>query len=150
MGELLEVARNVLDERGWSYSLIPEHDALQFLFRGDGEQWDCYIRADEESRNVVVYSVCPFTIPEERRAATTELLSRANYGLLTGNFEMDMDDGQIRFKTGIDVRGAELTEALVERLILPNMFAMTTYLPAITAMVDGGASPSEALAAVEG
>jgi len=32
-----------------------------------------------------------------------EFLTRANYGLNIGNFEMDFQDGEIRFKTAIDV-----------------------------------------------
>ena len=149
MGELLEIARNVFDERGWGYRLVPEHDALRFPFRGDDDQWECFVKADDEDRRLAVYSVCPFNVPEEQRGATAELLSRINYGLVIGNFEMDLDDGQVRFKTSIDVQGTELSEAHVERLVFPNLRTMNIYLGAITAMVGGGLSPAEALGRVD-
>jgi hypothetical protein len=149
-GELFDTARNFLDEHGWSYLLVPEQNALQLLFQGDDEQWNCFIRAEEEERRVVVYSVCPFNIPEERRAATMELLTRANYGLILGNFEIDLADGQVRFKTSLSLGSAPLTEALVDRLVIPNLHAMNTYLPAIARMVDGDLTPAEAISRIEG
>lgn len=53
-------------------------------------------------------------VPEDRRLALAEFLTRANYGLFIGNFEMDWQDGEVRYKTSIDVAGDRLSTALVQ------------------------------------
>ncbi len=45
-----------------------------------------------------VYTVFPVKAPEEKRGAVAAFLTRANYGLILGSFELDFDDGEIRFK----------------------------------------------------
>lgn len=45
---------------------------------------------------------------------TAEFLTRANYGLVFGNFEMDMHDGEIRYKPSF--RAAE-------KPLVPMLFA---------------------------
>jgi len=44
-----------------------------------------------------------------------KFLTRANYGMMIGNFEMDFTDGEIRYKTSIDVEGDKLSSALIKR-----------------------------------
>ena len=76
-------------------------------------------------------------------------LTRANYGLLIGNFEMDYNDGEVRYKTSIDVEGDRLSKALVKRLVYDNLAVMDRYLPGVLSVIYGGASPTEAIAQVE-
>lgn len=40
-------------------------------------------------------------VPEELRPGVAEFITRANYGLIRGNFEMDFNDGELRYKTTI-------------------------------------------------
>ena len=79
-----------------------------------------------------------------------EFITRANYGLLIGNFELDLADGEVRFKTGLDVRGAQLTATLAGRAIIPNLHAVNTYLPGLEALVgDNAADPADLVADIE-
>ena len=90
-----------------------------------------------------------------------DFLTGANYGLYIGNFEMDFNDGEVRFKTSIDVEGnksvaeegkepAELSFALMKRMVYDNVGVMDKYLPGVMSVIYGGASPTEAIAKVEG
>ena len=56
-----------------------------------------------------------------------------------GIFELDFDDGEIRYKTVLDVEG-ELNAAAVKRAVRANGIAMETYLPGIGAVVTGSSS----------
>jgi len=67
---------------------------LRVACKGENGEWLCHVMCLEDPDALVVYSSCPFAIPEERRAAMAELLIRATWGLLLGTFEMDMDDGE--------------------------------------------------------
>lgn len=78
-----------------------------------------------------------------------EFLTRANYGLMIGNFEMDFNDGEIRYKTSIDVEGDNLSSALLKQLVYANVMTMDQYLPGIIAVIDGNISPVDANAKIE-
>lgn len=150
MGPLLSAVDDFLQGQGWAHEQLPDLDVISFSFQGDPERWMCFVEAQEEDQRVVARSVVPYNIPLERRPAAMEYITRVNYGLVIGNFEIDLDDGEVRFKTGIDVRGATLTPVLVERIVIPNLFAMNTYLPGLEALVtDASASPADLVAGIE-
>jgi hypothetical protein len=50
----------------------------------------------EEKPDISFRSLFPSRAPVQRRAAVAELLTRLNYGLIHGSFQMDMEDGEIR------------------------------------------------------
>jgi hypothetical protein len=77
-----------------------------------------------------------------------EFLTRANFGLTIGNFEMDFSDGELHYKTAIDVTGDRLSLPLVENLVQANLVIMDKYLPGIVAVI-GGEHPEAAVANVE-
>jgi hypothetical protein len=72
-------------------------------------------------------------------------LTRANFGLNIGNFEMDFSDGEIRYKTSIDVTHDRLTHGLIDPLVEASLVAMDDYLPGIKSVIAGEATPHEAI-----
>jgi hypothetical protein len=75
-----------------------------------------------------------------------EYLTRINYGLIIGNFEMDFDDGEIRYKTSIDVEDDPLTPALIRPVIYVNLLNMDRFLPGLEAVLTGELTPQAASA----
>ena len=41
----------------------------------------------------------PTHVREDKRDVVCRYITRANYGLRNGNLEMDLDDGEVRYKT---------------------------------------------------
>jgi hypothetical protein len=102
----------------------------------------------EERGQLLIHSVRDGRIPEEHRPAVGSFVHRATFGMVLGNFEFDLDDGDLRFKTSIDVEGDRLSETLLDHLILANIAAFGRYLPGVDAVLDG-ADPAAAVADVE-
>ncbi|MGB5709470.1 MAG: YbjN domain-containing protein, partial [Waterburya sp.] len=92
----------------------------------------------------------PDNHPQKQRLAMAEFLTRANYGITIGNFEMDFDSGEIHYKTSIDVGEDRLSTALVQQLVYANVTIADRYLPGIMAVIYGKVSPAEAIAQIEG
>jgi hypothetical protein len=111
--------------------------------------WTTYVWTREADSQVVVHGVVPWPVPDSSRGPVSRYLTLANYGLLMGNFEMDLSDGEVRFKTSLDFEGCELEVRLVRNLIAANLRALERYLPGLVAVVNGG-DPEAAVAAVEG
>ena len=110
---------------------------------------DLSTNRNTDIEQLLFYVMMPFKIPEEARNTIAEFITRANYGLRVGNFEMDFTDGEIRYKTSIDVEGDHLSSALVKPLVYTNVTIMDKYLPGIIAVVDKGIKPVDVIAQVE-
>jgi len=150
MPQILEAIISFFTEDEWPFFQVEGEPALRTGFEGDSGQWVCYAQAREEQGQVSFYSVCPVSVPEERRLPMAEFLTRANYGLIIGNFELDLSDGEIRYKTSIDVEEDRLSVALIRSLVYANVLTMDRYLPGIVSIICGEMSPARAIVQVEG
>jgi hypothetical protein len=149
MAEILDTAVSVFEEDGWPFTQLEGQPVLRTGFQGRNGDWTCFAQAWDEPAVFAFYSVCPVNAPDDRRPAVAEFLTRANYGMLIGNFELDWMDGEIRFKTSIRVGGDGPSPTLVKELVYTNVLMMDMYLPGILRVLCGDISPAEAIAAIE-
>lgn len=150
MGRILDAAAAFFEADEWrTTDLQGPTEGLITGFRGDNGNWTCMAVAVEEHDQLLFYSVSPVTAPEDKRTLIGEFLHRANYGLHVGNFEIDFSDGEIRFKTSIDVEGTDLNAELIRNLVYMNCMMMDRYLPGVLGIIHGGLSPVDAVAKVE-
>lgn len=85
--------------------------SMRLPIQGKNAEWVCLLRVFEQTERVLVYSLLPDSVPEAQRSDLALMLTQINYGLIVGNFEMDLDDGEIRYKTSLDVEGILLNSA---------------------------------------
>ena len=138
------------EEDGWAFNQLGEPPLLQLPFRGENGTWTCLAQSRDDVGQFVFYSLCPVDAPEEQRAAVAEFLTRANYGLILGNFELDYEDGEIRYKTSIDVADDRLSPELIRNLVYTNVLVMDRYLPGIMKVIYGQVPAADAIQEVEG
>jgi len=134
--QILEQIIDFFTEDDWPYTKIKGEPILRMAFQGENGKWTCYAKARVEHEQFVFYSVCPVNAPEDKRLPIAELLTRANSGMIIGNFELDFADGEIRYKTSIDVKGDILSFELIKQLVYANVTMMDEYLPAIMSVID--------------
>jgi hypothetical protein len=148
-GQFFEEIVNFFEEDGWPFVQIEGEPLLQMVFQGENGKWTCYAKARDDQEQFVFYSVCPVNTPDSKRLAVAEFLTRANSGMIIGNFEMDFEDGEIRYKTSIDVEDDSLSCALIKRLVYANVMMMDAYLPGIMSVIYGDVTPLDAIAQIE-
>lgn len=88
-------------------------------------------------------------MPEATRAAVAEFLTRANWGLMIGNFELDYGDGEVRYKTSLQLENRQLTPDLLRPLVFDNVVVMDKYLLGLERVMTGQQSPQAAIDAIE-
>lgn len=148
--DLLDVVVECLREDGRAFETQDDEvPTLRLRHEGAAGGWSYYLRVEPDPRAVIVYSVFPVDAPEGRRAAVMECVCRINSGLVFGNLEIDLDDGEILGKTSISARGAALTVALVRNLIEDNLEMMDVYVPALVDVLEGRLAPAEAVEEAE-
>ncbi|MCD6499170.1 MAG: YbjN domain-containing protein [Deltaproteobacteria bacterium] len=133
----------------WNIEQIADSSAFAMWFGGKNGTWACLARVSDGRNLFAFYSIFTTNVPEERRTAVADLLTRINYGLPLGNFELDFADGEIRFKTSIDIQGGTLTFDMWKTVVYVNVFTMDMYFPALTKVVEGTTTPEQALADIE-
>jgi len=138
-GALLADLRTLFRENGWPFSDVRGAPVLLSELSGLLGRWKFYAQVVEEHDLILLYSVCPFQVPEERRSEVSEFLTRANYGLVAGNFELDFADGEVRYKTALQRHVDGLDAATLKRAVRANGIAMETYLPGVGAVIAGTA-----------
>lgn len=137
------------EEEEWNIAGTAGGPTLMLNYRGDNDDWQCYATFDENDNFVSFYSEAPLVVPSEKRLAVAELLTRINFGLVVGNFEMDFDSGLVRYKTALDLNEVELEYGLLRGLVEPNVTLTDYYLPALKLVVEQNLPPLEAIQQVE-
>jgi len=150
MGEIFDTVTRFFTDDEWYFLQMGSQPILQMSFQGKNGKWTCYAQSREDQFLFFFYSVCPVNVPDEKRELMAEFITRANYGLKIGNFEMDFSDGELRYKTSLDVENDRLTAALISNLVYANVWTMDRYLPGILSLLYSEVSAVEAVERVEG
>ena len=143
---LLDVARAALDERDYHYDVVADDALLNFRVQGGPATYLCSIRTDEEWEQAMVLVGSTVLVPEHARGRACELFTRANFGLRIGCFELDLDDGEWRFRVSVDVEGGELTSRMVSVMLDAALVAMDDWHDATLRVAYGDVSAAQAYA----
>ena len=139
-----------LEEDGWYPQKVEDKHAYRMHYRGRNGETRCFVQIRTDLEQLIFYVVAPINIPEDVRPSIAEFITRANYGLRIGNFELDYADGEVRFKTSLDFEGELLTYSLIKHAVYPAVQTMDKYLPGLMKVAFGAETPVEAIQEVEG
>lgn len=143
--EALASLARALEVEGWAPRRLPDQDAFAVSCAG----FACYALLRAEAEQLICYAVAPLRVPAERRPAAAEFLTRANYGLYHGSFELDYADGEVRARCSLDFEGDRLSPALIRNTLLPAARLLDAYLPGLRRVALEGAEPRAAVAQIE-
>lgn len=146
---LFDVIQQFFKEDQWNFQITEKDTAFRAGYHGEHGTWICYAHVDEDNRRFLFYSLAGMNITPENRLPVIEYLNRVNCLLAIGNFELNFDTGDVRFKTAIEVPEGGLTVEMVRSLVYTNVQTMDFYLPGVVSIVHGGLNPAAALARIE-
>ncbi|MEC7119370.1 MAG: YbjN domain-containing protein [Pseudomonadota bacterium] len=109
---------------------------LRLPVRGKHAEWMCLVRIFEQTERVLVYSILPAHVPTERRHDVALMLTQINYGLILGNFELDLQDGEVRYKTSLDIEAISLNATVLRNLLYGNFFSLDMYYHALIQAIE--------------
>ena len=93
---------------------------------------NCRLFIEARDRDVVVYAVVNMKVDENDEKAmsdTCEYITRANYGLVIGNFELDHRDGEVRYKASMPLVGENdlIDRECLDRLVTVSIVMLDRY-----------------------
>ena len=131
--------------QSWDYKEDKARPVLYTVVNGENGALRCFASAGDDNEHLVFISLFPALAPQKRLAACAEVLTRINYDLLHGCFEMDFDDGEIRFRTSIGALDLPIGSKQVEHLIFSNLLTMDRYIEPIMRVLYTSDLPDEVL-----
>lgn len=103
--KIAETIEDFLKQDDWHFSFDDQRGIFKFGLcihsRLKKINYIVHVKQDE----YLVYAISPIGADEDDKemiASMAEFVCRANYALKNGNFELDVRDGELRFKTYVD------------------------------------------------
>jgi hypothetical protein len=146
--QLLAVVCEMLDAHHYRYQLL-DGGIASLTLRGAHGAVSVAFRASAETDYVGILGSYGSFVPDVRRLAVAEAVSRCNMQLPIGNFELDFDDGELRFRIGMDVEGGLFGSKMAETMLSLTMWNLDRYHDALMRVAFGEIEPVIALADVE-
>ena len=145
-----DTVERFLEIDGWFPTPIDGTTAYKCGFNGESAKFRVIAHVNVELEQLYLYVIADVNVPEETRDVVSEFVCRSNYGMRIGNFEIDVTDGEIRYKSSLDFEGEVLTHQLIRNAIYPAATTIDRYFPALMRVAFGGATAADAVAEVEG
>ena len=142
----LRTVEKVLTEVGWEPKTTNIEGVLRIDFSIDKSPIAdalADIRIDYE--RFLYYLNFRDRVPGKLRKQTMEFITRVNFDLVIGNFELNLDDGFVRFKASIDFTQVELNETLIRNVIRSAMDVVEQYANALVDVMNGEKKPIQAI-----
>jgi hypothetical protein len=133
----------------WPCERVAKPPMVRSRYAGRNGNLDAWFQARPDDQQLMFYARAPLDVPPARRAAAAEFITRANYGMVIGNFELDMNDGEIRYKVSLDFGGLELNQRFLKSMAYAAVVAMDRYLPGIMKLLVSDIEPALAVREIE-
>jgi hypothetical protein len=141
---MLDIVKKYFNQNGWQYTEVEDKNVLLFGINGKNGNFQCVADIDAEEKKFIFFSVCGANTPIEKKHEMLELINLLNYDLFFGNFEMDLEDGEIRFKTSVFYEFIEPSIEFINQIAMTNIIAMDSSLIGMMGLMFGNLTASEA------
>jgi len=141
------------EANGWKYQehlLGGDYNFLSTEAKRDNGTWKLFARTGEEVewREVFFWSKLEMLVPEGRRNAVAEFITRSNFGHRIGFFQMSFFDGELSYHISFTVADGTLADGQVAHAVNNVLFSIDRYYPGLMEVIYGGRDPQEAWTAL--
>ena len=143
----------VLENNKFNYQTVLEEKnrvVHSFSIGLENGKTETFIEIQNDSQYVIILTICPITVPKHQLFRISEFITRINRGVYIGNFEINIEDGNIRYKTSYIFNNVHVGS---EDIFIQNLYAslrmMNRYLPGFMSVIYANISPIEAIKKIE-
>ena len=104
-----------------------------------------FARVDADDSLFQVFGYSPVRVPKGALPAVAETVVRINCCLKVGKFELNYDEGDMRFQAAQILPDDNLEDETIQRLLGTTMAMLNAYLPAVLSVIYGNELPQDAL-----
>lgn len=147
--DLAQLVKNWLDNESFNYDFDEENGRFFYNLTIKSKINPLRYIIGVRTNLIVFYAVCPLRADAQYLPAAAEFINRANYGMSLGCFELDHNDGEIRYRIAVNCDGAIPAPAVLDDCFyLPaNMFER--YGDGLAAVLFGFETAKNAIDKIE-
>lgn len=135
----------VMDEQEYTYQQRGDEETITADFKTQVAAYHIVMKVEAEFEMFQIFGYAPVVMPEGSRRAIAEAVARANYGLRIGKFELDMNDGELRYHIAHILTEGNLDPVVADRCIDTTMAMLDRYFPAMLSVAFGNEPAEEAI-----
>ena len=105
--QIIDAVRNHLDDNDLRYEYHPENQTLTMGFALNSKLRSMRMAWDFRDNGYLLYGISPVNSSTEGLGEVLKYAALINYGLIPGNIEVDIRDGEIRSKTWVNLADSE-------------------------------------------
>ena len=151
--EIRDAVERYFRKEGFKFSGFDERSVARTGFKIKSKLSSADILLHAQKDRLLVRSMLAIKADEENRPAVAEYLLRANYGMKTGGFDFDFNDGEISFRVSLYCGDDDFTAPTHEQIdhaIDICLGMVQRYGDGILKVVYGLQAPEAAIQEIEG
>lgn len=139
--EIKDFIRGFLEKDGWKYAVDKSQSSGDYYIRMrvsmKSKLRECNAIVDVKDDSYAVYMLPGLKCEGNAKPEMMKYLTMANCGLLDGKFEMDLEDGEVRFMTYVNCVGGLPLEEVVRFSLYRAVMMMDKYGDGVVALSLG-------------
>ena len=150
--EIANAIKTFLQNDDWKFTFKEDTGTFQFGLNLKTKLKSVNYIIRVKMDDYTVYAISPISADEndsEMMQKMAEFVCRANYGLRNGNFELDVRDGELRYKSFVDCEDTVPTMSMIHNSIYCPAGMFKRYSPGILDIIFGDTTAEEAVARCE-
>jgi len=143
--KLIDYLVTFLKSSDLKFQTDDDPNILTMQFGGDKTAYKCVFDVQDEKGIILFYIFGPVQVPTEKILDACKFIALANFGLQVGNLELDVRDGEVRYKSVLILEGATPQKSTFKRFIYPAIISMDKYYPKLLKFIYSDISPEQAV-----
>jgi len=150
MNNLTSLVQDLLSEHGYRFIQSKQTEGILLSrIRLETGPFELVIETDSDPQEINIFLYLPTNVPEAKRLLVMEYLTRVNWNLQMGHFEMDLGDGRVRFVVSQLVHDGHLPDEPTLTLMRNALDRVETFFPGILRILHGHFHAVAALTEIE-
>lgn len=150
--DLRHLLQSFLKAVGVTYIPTPHPETFQLEHTAVPEGWISFVQFREQGNQAIFLTQLKAMIPEQHRRDIALLLTHLNFGMFHGNLEMDLKNGELRYRSSLilgELKNPEWAYPMFEPVLWGNLYMANRCTPAIREVLSGEKTPAEAAAKIK-
>ena len=147
--DLGTVLESFLTSKDVEFNKYRNQDVWQITVNHPEESFLCNFHILAEQQIIMIVCHRPKSIPIDNIEIVNLYITQANYGLVNGNFAINMDTGELNFKTSSQITSIDAFEAILDFVLRQSIHSYSKYILGIDLLLNGELSPKEMIAIKE-
>ncbi|WP_153558053.1 YbjN domain-containing protein [Roseimaritima sediminicola] len=136
-----------LDQSGLQFQQSDDGTAFQMCFDSDHGINRVLVLVSDDLLQILTYP--PNKVVDRQRLSIAHAVVRANFGLRIGQFELDMDDGELRYRIAVPLSDQFPADETLDCLLPLGGAMIERYHPAFLSIIYGNEDVELAIKAAE-